>query len=58
MSQRCRASMSDETVAGRGTSLFGRSMSCGNEGDELAILPIAVFDLVSLLPFFPRSHTF
>ena len=38
--------MSDETVAGRGTSLFGRSMSCGDEGDELAILPIAVFDLV------------
>ena len=41
--------MSDETVAGRGASLFGRSMSCGDEGDELAILPIAVFDLVSLL---------
>jgi hypothetical protein len=40
--------MSDETVAGRGTSLFGRSMSCGDEGDELAILPIAVFDGVSL----------
>jgi hypothetical protein len=45
--------MSDETVAGRGTSLFIRSMSCGNEGDERAILPIAVFDLVSLLTFPP-----
>jgi hypothetical protein len=43
--------MSDETVAGRGTSLFGRSMSCGDEGDELAILSIAVFDLVSLTLF-------
>ena len=46
--------MSDESVAGRGASLFSRSMSCGNEGDERAILPIpiAVFDLVSLLTFF------
>jgi hypothetical protein len=42
--------MSDEPIAGPGTSLF-RSMSCGDEGDELAILPIAVFDLVSLLTF-------
>jgi hypothetical protein len=45
--------MSDESVAGRGTSLFSRSMSCGNKGDERAILPIAVFDLVSLLICFP-----
>jgi hypothetical protein len=44
--------MSDETVAGPGTSLINRSMSCGDEGDELAILPIAVFDFVSLLAFF------
>ena len=43
--------MSDETVAGR-TSLFSSSMNCGDEGDELAMLPIAVFDLVSLLTFF------
>jgi hypothetical protein len=28
-------------------------MSCGDEGDERAILPIAVFDLVSLLTFSP-----
>jgi hypothetical protein len=28
-------------------------MSCGNENDERAILPIAVFDLVSLLTFSP-----
>jgi hypothetical protein len=27
-------------------------MSCGDEGDELAILPIAVLDLVSLLTFY------
>jgi hypothetical protein len=33
-------------------------MSCGDEGDELLILPIAVIDLVSLLAFFPRSRTF
>jgi hypothetical protein len=45
--------MSGESVAGRGTSLFSRSMSCGNKGDELAILPIAVLDLVSLLTFSP-----
>jgi hypothetical protein len=45
--------MSDESVAGRGTILFNRSMSCGNEGDERAILPIVVFDFVSLLTFFP-----
>jgi hypothetical protein len=45
--------MSDETVAERGASLFNRSMSCGDEGDERAILPIVVFDLVSLLTFFP-----
>jgi hypothetical protein len=52
----CRgsASMSDESIAGRGTSLFSRSMSCGNEG---AILPIVVFDLVSLLTFYSRSRT-
>jgi hypothetical protein len=49
--------MSDESVAGRGTSLFSRSRSCGNEGDQRAILPIVVFDLVSLLTFFPRSRT-
>jgi hypothetical protein len=53
--------MSDEAVAGRGTSLFGSSMSCGDEGDELAILPIAVSDFVSLLNFFssfayPSDH--
>ena len=52
--------MSDETVAERGASLFNRSMSCGDEGDELAILPIAVFDLVSLDLFFlvciPSDH--
>jgi hypothetical protein len=47
--------MSDETIAGpgAGASMVSRSMSCGDEGDELAILPIAVFDLVSLLSFFP-----
>jgi hypothetical protein len=45
--------MSDETVAGRGASLFSRSMSCGNKGDKRAFLSIAVFDLVSLLTFFP-----
>jgi hypothetical protein len=45
--------MSDETVAGRGASLFSRAMSCGNEGDQRAILPIVIFDLVSLLTFFP-----
>jgi hypothetical protein len=45
--------MSDETVAGRGASLFSSSMSCGNEGDPRAILPIVVFDLVSVLTFFP-----
>jgi hypothetical protein len=28
-------------------------MSCGNEGDQRAILPIVVFDLVSLSTFFP-----
>jgi hypothetical protein len=44
--------MPDETVAERGASLFSRSMSCGNEGDARAILPIVVFDLVSLLTFF------
>jgi hypothetical protein len=49
--------MSDESVAGHGISLFSSSMSCGDEGDELAIIPIAVFDLVSDLTFFPRSHT-
>jgi hypothetical protein len=43
--------MSDESVAGRGASLFSRSMSCGNEGDERVILPIVVLDLVSLLTF-------
>jgi hypothetical protein len=42
----------DESIAGRGTILFNRSMSCGDEGDERAILPIAVFDLVSFLTFF------
>jgi hypothetical protein len=51
--------MSDETVAGRETSLSSRSVSCGDEGDELAILPIAVLDFVSLLAFFcPCSRTF
>jgi hypothetical protein len=45
--------MSDESVAGRGTGLFRRSISCGTKGDELAILPIVIFDLVSLLTFFP-----
>jgi hypothetical protein len=59
----CRgsASMLDETVAGRGASLFSRLIGgvrvvwrdCGNEGDELAILPIAVIDLVSPLTFSP-----
>jgi hypothetical protein len=44
--------MLDESVAERGTTLFIRSMSCGDESDKLAILPIAVFDLVSLLTFF------
>jgi hypothetical protein len=44
--------MSDEAVAGRGTSLFSSSMSCGDEGGELAILPIAVSDFVSLLALF------
>jgi hypothetical protein len=32
-------------------------MSCGNEGDELAILPIAVFDLVRLLAVFLSLRT-
>jgi hypothetical protein len=41
--------MSDESVEGQWASVFSRSMSCGDEGDELAILPIAVSDLVSLL---------
>jgi hypothetical protein len=45
--------MPDETVAQRGNSLFRRSMSCGDEGDERAILSIVVFDLVSLLTFPP-----
>jgi hypothetical protein len=49
--------MSDGAVAERGASLFSRSMSCGNEGDERAILTIVVFDLVSLLTFFPYSRT-
>jgi hypothetical protein len=44
--------MSDEAVAGPGTSLFNRPKSCGDKGDELAIFPIAVFDFVSLLAFF------
>jgi hypothetical protein len=44
--------MSDETVAGRENSLVSRSMSCSDEGDELAILPIAVSDFVSLLALF------
>ena len=44
--------MTEETVVGRGTSLSSMLMSCGGEGDELAILPIAVFDFVSLLTFF------
>jgi hypothetical protein len=40
--------MTEETVVGRGTSLSSMLMSCGGEGDELAILPIVVFDFVSL----------
>jgi hypothetical protein len=35
--------MSDGSVAGHGASLFSRSTSCGDKGDELGILPIAVF---------------
>jgi hypothetical protein len=54
--------MSDETVSPPGRqTIFSRSTSCGDEGDELAILPIAVFDLVSSLDLFslvrvPSDH--
>jgi hypothetical protein len=50
--------MSDETVEGPGVRMFNKSTSCGDEGDVLAIRPIAVIDFVSLWPFFPCSHTF
>jgi hypothetical protein len=50
--------MSDGTVAGPGTSLFSSSMSYGEKGDELAILPIAAIDFVSLLAFFPLVCVF
>jgi hypothetical protein len=35
-----------------GANPFRSAMSCGDQGDELAILPIAVLDLVSLLTVF------
>jgi hypothetical protein len=38
--------MSDGSAAGHWASLSSRSMSGGDEDDEWAILPIAVFDLV------------